>query len=57
MDSLLAILGQIPLILGQAAVAISALIALFMLIPGEEPEKSLQKLLDVIKKFSKKPKE
>jgi hypothetical protein len=31
-----------------------ALIALFLLIPGEQPEKILQKIVDVLGKLSKK---
>lgn len=31
-----------------------ALIALFILIPGEQPEKTLKKIVDVIAKLSKK---
>jgi len=32
----------------------SALIAFFMIIPGEEPEKTLQKIVDFISSFSRK---
>ena len=43
---------------GQYILAIEtvlvALIALFVLIPGPQPEKSLQAIVDFIKKFSKK---
>ena len=31
-----------------------ALVALFMLIPGEQPEKALQSVVDFIERFSKK---
>jgi hypothetical protein len=41
-------------ILSAVVSAITALIALFMLIPGEQPEKALQKLVDFIAKFSRK---
>ena len=41
-------------ILTHVVVILSALIAIAMVIPGDEPEKSLQKVLDFIKKFSKK---
>lgn len=32
----------------------ASLIMLFMLIPGDQPEKTLQKILDIMSKFSKK---
>jgi hypothetical protein len=39
----------------EAIGAISAaLIALFVLIPGEQPEKTLQKVVDLIRKISRK---
>jgi len=41
-------------ILSAVVSAITALIALFMLIPGEQPEKALQKLVDFLAKFSRK---
>jgi hypothetical protein len=43
----LAILGALQIILG-------ALIGIFMLIPGAEPERTLQKILDFISRFSRK---
>lgn len=33
---------------------LSGLIAVFMLIPGDEPEATLQKIVDFLSKFSKK---
>lgn len=42
---------------GLIVAVVSALIALFLLIPGAEPERSLQKALDFLSKFSKKPAE
>lgn len=41
-------------VLTQVVIIISALIAIAMVIPGAEPETTLQKVLDFIKKFSKK---
>lgn len=35
---------------------LAAVIAICMLIPGDQPEKFLQALVDFISKFSKKPK-
>jgi len=34
---------------------VSALIVLALLIPGDQPEKTLQKLADFLAKFSRKP--
>ena len=34
--------------------ALTALIAVFMLIPGDQPEKALQKVVDFLAKFSRK---
>ena len=41
-------------ILGAVVAVLTALIGLFMLVPGEQPEKALQVALDFIKRFSKK---
>lgn len=42
----------------SAVVAVfAALIALFALVPGEQPEKALQKIVDFLAKFSVKPKD
>lgn len=51
---ILQIMAKAQDILGQVVVIITALIAIFMVIPGDQPEKALQKVLDFIKKFSKK---
>ena len=51
---ILQIMAKAQDILGQMVVIITALIAIFMVIPGDQPEKALQKVLDFIKKFSKK---
>jgi len=40
--------------LGALTAVLSALIALFLLIPGEQPEKALQAIVDFLKKFSVK---
>lgn len=42
-------------VLGAVSALLSALIALFMLIPGEQPEKALKAIVDVIAKLSRKP--
>ena len=49
------ILANYETILGNVSVILAAVIAISLLIPGEQPEKFLQKVLDFIKKFSKKP--
>lgn len=48
------LLKNLPELLGAMMAALSSLIALSLLIPGEQPEKALQKALDFIKKFSRK---
>lgn len=51
---LLSLVGKIDELMGLIAMVLSGLIGIAMLIPGDQPEKSLQKILDFIKKFSKK---
>jgi len=48
-----------PNFIAAVVAVLSALIALFMLIPGDQPEKALQGIVDFLKKFSFKglPKE
>lgn len=41
-------------LLNSIIAILTALIAFFMLIPGEQPEKALQAIVDFIKKFSVK---
>lgn len=43
-----------PTVLSALVGVLTALIGLFMLIPGEQPEKSLQAVVDFISKFSRK---
>lgn len=45
------------LILNAAIALLTGLVAVFMLIPGEQPEKALRGIADFIEKFSRKPKE
>lgn len=54
MEVILAVLQQIPIYLPHAVAILSALIALFLVIPGEQPEKTLQAIVDFLAKFSKK---
>lgn len=44
-------------ILGAVTALISAVIGISLLIPGEQPEKFLQSIVDFLAKFSKKPKQ
>jgi len=43
-----------PVIVSAVVGVLTALIGLCMLIPGEQPEKALQKIVDLIARFSKK---
>lgn len=54
MENLSLILMQIPEILGQIVIALSALLAISLIIPGEQPDKTLQAIVDFLKKISKK---
>ena len=46
-----------PNLLAAVMAVLVALIALFALIPGEQPEKFLQGVVDFLAKFSVKPKD
>lgn len=48
------VIVKAPQYLGAVSAVLTALIGLFMLIPSDQPEKSLQKVVDFISKFSKK---
>ncbi len=61
MDFVLDLVGKGPELLAAALVVLgaftaflTALIGLFMLIPGDQPEKALQAVVDLLKPFSKK---
>lgn len=43
-----------PALIAAANAVLLALIALFLLIPGEQPEKALRIIADFLAKFSKK---
>ena len=43
-----------PEVVASLVAALSALIVLFALIPGDQPEKALQGVVDFIKKLSRK---
>lgn len=59
MEKVLMILKMViekgPEALGYVSAACLALAALFMMIPGEQPEKALKGIADFVSKFSKKP--
>lgn len=60
MDTIIAI-GRFILenwdgILAAVIALLSGIIAVAMFIPGDQPEKTLQKIVDFISKFSRKPK-
>lgn len=44
-----------PAFISALLAVLTALIGLFMLIPGEQPEKALKSIVDVVAKFSRKP--
>lgn len=54
MEVLLNILENLPELISAFVGVVSALVAFFMLIPGNQPEAFLQNVLEFIKKFSKK---
>lgn len=54
MDQILILLGKAPEMIGYVVSALGALIALFLLIPGPQPEKFLQSCVDFLSRFSKK---
>lgn len=51
---ILSIMAQAQHVAGLVIMILTGVIGIAMMIPGEQPEKSLQKVLDFIKKFSKK---
>lgn len=61
MEQVLALLQVLlekgPVYIAALVAVLSALIGLFLLIPGEQPEKSLQAIVDFLAKFSAKKKE
>lgn len=47
------LLANYQALIAALVAAMTALIALFMIIPGDQPEKALQAAVDFIKKFSR----
>lgn len=56
MESLLSLVTSVDLFawLGAITALIGAIIAIAQLIPGDQPEKTLQAVLDFLSKFSRK---
>lgn len=55
MEVLQLVIEKGPMVLSALVGVLSALIALFMLIPGEQPEKAMKGIVDFLAKFSRKP--
>lgn len=53
-QKLLGLISQAQPIIGALDAVILALIALFLLIPGEQPEKALRSVAALLEKISKK---
>lgn len=56
MEQVLAIIALLPQYFDAIVAVLLALIALFILIPGEQPEKALQAIVNFIAKISFKKK-
>lgn len=54
MEQIVQILQQAPVYIAALIGVLTALIGLFMLVPGEQPEKAMQSVVDFLAKFSKK---
>ena len=52
MDAVLKILGDLPMYLGLITGVFASVLAVALVIPGEQPDKFLQSGLDFIKKLS-----
>lgn len=48
------ILSGLVTVVGAVVMILNALIAVSLLIPGEQPEKALQKVVDLLSKYSRK---
>jgi len=54
MDTIVNIIAQAPVYIAAVVGVLTAIIGLCMLIPGDQPEKFLKGVVDVLAKFSKK---
>lgn len=48
------ILANLPIVTGYVVLIINGIIGIALIVPGEQPEKFLQSVVDFISKFSKK---
>jgi hypothetical protein len=53
-ENITLIVGILPLIITALVGVLTALVAFFLLIPGDQPEKFLQSCVDFLAKFSAK---
>ncbi len=51
---IVSIITKVQDIAGMVSLVLTGLIGISLMIPGDQPEKALQAILDFIKKFSKK---
>ena len=56
MEALNWFMANYEMIISNAVIVVSALMAVALAIPGEQPEKTLKAISDFLAKFSKKPK-
>lgn len=54
MGEILVIIDKLPVYINLVLPLMAAIIAIALVIPGEQPEKFLQAAVDFLKKFSKK---
>ena len=54
MDFILSLIPQLSVIISVIVSVCSALITIFLFIPGASPEKELQAIVDFLSKYSKK---
>lgn len=52
--SVLEVWAALPVWLPKVEALLLAVVAIALMIPGEQPEKALQSIVDFLKKFSKK---
>ena len=51
------LIANAPEVVGGISLILSGIIAICLIIPGDQPEKFLQSVVDFLAKFSRKPKE
>lgn len=56
MEKMIEVVQKLPEMVVAFDAILLGLIGFFMLIPGDQPEKSIRKIADFIGKFSRKPK-